>query len=210
MSTTGVGNGVPRRLFVPQLGSSDAAREGVSDEPQVRSSRLTPHSTSFSPVGRDQSGDKHTDAIHSLPTTHTQKEPPLPRQCSVLARILQCGVAALACAGCVYSLDKAMQNATISARQSTGTVAMSCSDATWETRRARARGDHRREFDDLNDEMAKGGCSDLRPLWTGPLPCRLAIINAGMPRTGSTLTVLLIQEALRLLKFSQADTKRFL
>jgi hypothetical protein len=216
METTGVGSGVPRRLFASQLSSSAGdTSEDVYNGPQFRSSRLTPQTSALTPTRERGDDDTSSTSIQVRSfgeSSAENNEPPswLRQHHLTSARIWSCGLLfALVCVaviGFVYTVDRTMQTATLSALQSTGTAAMSCHDATWEDRNAR-----QKPVDaNTTDEMIRGGCSDLRPLWHGPLPCRLAIINAGMPRTGSTLVNMLVKEALTLLNFSHSDINRFL
>lgn len=76
-------------------------------------------------------------------------------------------------------------------RQRVGTAGMVCEHVTWEERR-------RKIASSVipHDEMVAGGCEDIGLLGPGPRKCHLAIVNAGMPRSGSTLVNSLITEAI--------------
>lgn len=79
--------------------------------------------------------------------------------------------------------------------QSHGTVSIMCDAITWE-KRLKDKPTTRRVL----HAMAKQGCDDLGVVPSGPRNCSLAIINAGMARSGSTLVNSLILDAVRRLK----------
>jgi len=60
----------------------------------------------------------------------------------------------------------------------------------------------------VRDEMIRGGCANLSVTPRGPWSCRLAIVNAGMPRSGSTLVGKLITEAVSMINSVSNSTGR--
>jgi hypothetical protein len=76
-------------------------------------------------------------------------------------------------------------------RQRVGTAGMMCEQVTWQERRENIAASVI-----PHEEMVEGGCGDIGLVEPGRRKCHLAIINAGMPRSGSTLVNALITEAL--------------